>query len=61
MAQVLAVVSLAAHPLLTCSVMSQRITITPGNVHPGGLGVYGPLTNDSSVLVPGLSDGIFDT
>lgn len=61
MAQVNGAAALAAHPALTCSVMFQRITVTPGNVHYGGLGARGPLAEDSSVLVSGLNDGIYDT
>jgi len=61
MAQVLGSAALAAQPALTCSVMFQRITVTPGNVRYGGLGERGPLSADSSVLVSGLNDGIYDT
>lgn len=61
MAQVNGAARLSAQPALTCSVMFQRITVTPGNVVYGGLGVRGPLAEDSSVLVSGLNDGIYDT
>lgn len=61
MPQVLATAALAAAPLLSCSVLAQRITVTPGNLQPGGKAVHGPLTSDSYVLVAGISDGIYDT
>jgi hypothetical protein len=61
MAVVLATAALRAAPLLSCSPLAQRITITPGNLQPGGLGVHGPLANDSYVLAAGISDGIYDT
>lgn len=61
MAQVNGAAAFSAAAALTCSVMFQRITVTPSNVHYGGLGARGPLAEDSSVLVSGLNDGIYDT
>jgi hypothetical protein len=56
-----AAAALAAAPVLSCATISQRITVSPGNLHPGSSGVYGPLATDSFVMVPGLIDGIYDT
>lgn len=61
MATVSASAALGAAAVLSAAVMSQRITITPGNVAAGGLGAYGPLATDSWVQVPGLADGVYDT
>lgn len=61
MAQVSAAAALAAAPLLLCSTVLQRITVTPGNVQSGSLDTYGPLANDSYVLTPGVIDGIYDS
>ena len=61
MAQVNGAAAFSAAATLTCSVMFQRITVTPSNVLYGGLGARGPLAEDSSVLVSGLNDGIYDT
>lgn len=61
MATLSAAVALAAAPALACATIAQRITITPGTVQTGSLGIHGPLTNDSYVMVPGLIDGIYDT
>ncbi|MCW2929876.1 MAG: hypothetical protein JWM19_838 [Actinomycetia bacterium] len=56
-----AAAALSAQASLACSVLAERITITPGNVIPGGLDVRGPLATDSYVIVPGTIDGIYDT
>jgi hypothetical protein len=60
MPSVSASAALSAQPALRCSVLTQRITISPGNVQPGSQ-VYGPLATDSYVVVPGIIDGIYDT
>lgn len=60
MPQVSAAAALAAQAALRCSVLTERITISPGNVQPVGQ-VHGPLTTDSYVVVPGITDGIYDT
>lgn len=52
---------LSAQARLACTVLTQRITITPGNVDPGSQDAYGPLATDSYVVVPGTIDGIYDT
>lgn len=61
MAQVSALAALAAQPVMSCSVLTQRITISPGNVSPGGQDIYGPLVPDPYVTVPGVIDGIYST
>jgi hypothetical protein len=61
MAQVTGSAALAARAALACTVLAQRITITPGNVHAGSQDAYGPLATDSYVVVPGTADGIYDT
>lgn len=53
--------SLSAAAVLVCSVLMERITITPGNVIPGGSGIHGPLAISSYVEVPGIIDGVYDT
>jgi hypothetical protein len=60
MAQVSASAALSATPALRCSVLTQRITISPGNVQPVSQ-VHGPLATDSYVVIPGITDGIYDT
>ena len=61
MSQVAAQVSLAAQPLLACTVLAQRITVPPGNISAGGMDTHGPLVPDPWVTVPGVTDGIYDT
>jgi len=61
MAQVAAQVSLAAQPFLACTVLAQRITITPGNVSPDQMDTYGSLVPEPYVEVPGVIDGIYST
>lgn len=61
MAQVAAQAALAAQPLLACTVLAQRITITPGYVPSGGMDTYGPLIPDPWVSAPGIISGIYDT
>jgi hypothetical protein len=60
MAQVNGTAALSAQAALRCSVLTQRITVSAGNVQPGSQ-VYGPLATDSYVVVPGITDGIYDT
>lgn len=61
MAQVPAQAALEAAPALSCSTLTLRIRITPGTVSPVGKDVYGPLAVDSCVVVPGITDGIYDS
>lgn len=61
MPSVAAQASLAARPLLTCSVLNQRITVPPGYIPPGGMSTHGPIVPDPWVVVPGVTDGIYDT
>jgi hypothetical protein len=61
MAQVTAQAALAAQAVLACSVLAERITISPGNVSPGGLDTYGPVVLDPYAEVPGIISGIYDT
>lgn len=61
MAQAQAQAALSAQPVMVCAVLTQRITITPGSVFPGGLDTYGPLVRDPSVTVSATIDGIYDT
>ncbi len=61
MPQVAAQVSLAAHPLLACSVLAQRITVPPGFIPSAGMSTHGPIVPDPWVVVPGVTDGIYDT
>ena len=58
---VAAAAALQAAPSLSCSVLLQRITVTPGTVPLDGQDTHGPLANDPYVLASGLIDGIYDT
>jgi hypothetical protein len=54
--------SLSASPSLSCSYLSARITISATTMFPGkDQGIYGPSGDSSTVVVPGVIDGVFDT
>jgi hypothetical protein len=61
MSQVAAQASLGAQPLLACSVLAWRITVPPDYLPPGGMSTHGPVVPDPWVVVPGVTDGIYDT
>jgi hypothetical protein len=53
--------SLSASPSLSCSYLSARITLSANSMFPAnGPGFYGPPGDSSTVVVPGVADGVFD-
>jgi hypothetical protein len=53
--------SLSASPSLSCSCLSARITLSANSMFPAnGPGTYGPPGDSSTVVVPGVIDGVFD-
>jgi hypothetical protein len=53
--------ALSASPSLSCSYLSARITISAISMfQANGPGVYGPPGDSSTVVVPGVIDGVFD-
>jgi hypothetical protein len=53
--------ALAASPSLSCSYLSARITLSANSMFPAnGTGLYGPAGDSSTVVVPGVIDGVFD-
>lgn len=53
--------SLSASPSLSCSYLSARITLSANSMFPAnGTGTYGPPGDSSTVVVPGVIDGVFD-
>jgi hypothetical protein len=53
--------SLSASPSLSCSYLPARITLSAISMFPAnGTGVYGPPGDSSTVVVPGVIDGVFD-
>jgi hypothetical protein len=53
--------SLSASPSLSCSYLAARITLSANSMFPAnGTGTYGPPGDFSTVVVPGVIDGVFD-
>jgi hypothetical protein len=53
-------VSLSAAAVLTCSYLSARITMATATMFPGNQrGTYGAVEDETSVTVPGVTDGIY--
>jgi hypothetical protein len=59
MPQVTASASLSAGGVLSCSPLSQRIAVPPGNVAPYGAGVLSPVLPEPFVTVPAILDGTY--
>jgi hypothetical protein len=60
MAQVTASASLSARPSLACSYLSVRIIMATDTMFPANqLGTYGVTEAETTVTVPGVTDGIY--
>jgi len=60
MAQVTAVASLSGRPVLTCSPLFVRIIMATDTMFPANqLGTYGASEAETTVTVPGVTDGIY--
>jgi hypothetical protein len=54
--------ALSASPSLSCSYLTARITLSAITMFPDkDQGIYGPSGDSSTVVVPGVIDGVFDT
>jgi hypothetical protein len=52
---------LSASPSLSCSCLTARITLSANSMFPAnGPGFYGQPGDSSTVVVPGVIDGVFD-
>jgi len=60
MAQVTASASFSAAPRLTCSSLFVRIVMATDTLFPANqLGTYGASEAETTVIVPGITDGIY--
>lgn len=62
MASVQAVAALSAAPSLACFYLSARIVMTANTMFPANQrGTYGATEAETTVTVPGVTDGIYST